>query len=131
MQQESIVLMASGGANLALRKVLRDAGINVCAIRSCAEARRVLENRNVPAVLFSEAVLPDGSWADVLALAAEGERQVPVVVVSGVVDMNLHINPLGKESLGFIASPFSPRNISQVLKCATQENVAVQIPGSA
>jgi DNA-binding NtrC family response regulator len=128
MQQANSVVMVSGapGTNLALRKVLHEAGVRVHEVRSCAGARLALRALKAPAVLFSDTSLPDGTWADVLALATEGERQVPVIVVSRVVDINLYINALEKGASDFVVPPFYSKDISHVLSCATQKNVAVQ-----
>jgi DNA-binding NtrC family response regulator len=128
MQEESSVLMVSGGegTNLALRKVLNEAGIHVCLVRSCAEAQTVLKGLTRPAVLFSDTALPDGTWADVLALANQAERHVPVVVVSRVVDINLYISALEKGASDFIVPPFYHQDISHILKCAAENGVAIQ-----
>jgi DNA-binding NtrC family response regulator len=133
MQEASSVVMVSGapGTNLALRKVLNEGGIHVREVRSCAEARRALNGLKAPVVLFSDTSLPDGTWADVLALAAEGERQIPVIVVSRVVDINLYINALEEGACDFIVPPFYRQDISHVMSCATQKNVAVQALATA
>lgn len=133
MREQSGVLMVSCGdaANLALRKVLNDAGIHVRTARSYAEAQVVLKSCNVPAVLFSDTALPDGTWADILALATEEGRHVPVVVVSRVVDINLYINALEKGASDFIVPPFYLQDISYVLKGATQKGVTIQALAAA
>lgn len=133
MQEDSSVLMVSGGeaTEMALRKVLNEAGIHVHMVRNCAEARFVLKEITVPAVLFSDAVLPDGTWADILALATEGELQIPVVVVSRDVDINLYISALEKGASDFIVPPFYQKDIAHVLKCAIRKGVAIQALAAA
>jgi len=128
MRQESSVLMVCGGGelHLALRKVLNEAGMQVRLVQSCAEVQRTLEEFSVPAALFSDTSLPDGTWADILALATQGARQVPVIVVSRVVDINLYINVLEKGASDFIVPPFYCQDILHVLKCSTQASLGVQ-----
>ena len=60
-----------------------------------------------------------------MKLAAAGGRQVPVIVVSRVVEINLYIDALEKGASDFIVPPFYHQDISHVLKCAVQANVAV------
>lgn len=133
MKEDSCVLMVSGddGTHLALRKALSAAGVRVRLARTCEEARAILERFSTPAALFSEVMLPDGTWADIVELAAAGSRQVPVIVVSRVVDINLYINALEKGASDFIVPPFYYRDISHVLKCAVQANVPVQPAAAA
>jgi DNA-binding NtrC family response regulator len=132
MREGSCVLMVSGdmGTHVALRKVLSATGIRVRLARTCAEASAILEKFSTPAALFSDATLPDGTWADIMELAGAGSRQVPVIVVSRVVDINLYINALEKGASDFIVPPFCHQDISHVLKCAMQANVGLQ-PASA
>lgn len=133
MKEGSCVLMVSsdGGTHVALRKVLSAAGVPVRLVRTCAEARAILESFGNPVALFSDIMLADGTWADVLDLATEGDRQVPVIVVSRVVDIDLYINALEKGASDFIVPPFYHQDISHVLKCAVQANVAVQHASAA
>lgn len=128
MKEDSCVLMVScdGVSHFALRNVLSTAGVRVRVARTCAEARAILESSSTPAALFSDATLPDGTWADILDLVAAGSRQVPVIVVSRVVDIGLYINVLEKGASDFIVPPFYHQDISHVLKCAVRANVDVQ-----
>lgn len=131
MIQGSIVLLVSagGGNYAALRKVLNDAGVPVRFAGSCAEAQKLLRDLKIPAVLFSDTDLPDGTWMDVLTLASKSQRRLPVIVVSRVVDINLYITALESGASDFIVPPFYCQDISHVLQCATQgcaEQVAPQ-----
>lgn len=128
MQQGCSVLLVSGqgATDFALRKVLREAGVQVHSVQSCAEVRQVLRDGRVPCVLFCDASLPDGTWADILSLATRGALEIPVIVVSRVVDIKLYIDALEKGAADFIVPPFYRGDIAHVLKCATRNDVAVQ-----
>lgn len=128
MREGTSVLMVSGEEkiHLALRNVLNEAGIHVRLVRSCAEARQLLKDFSFPTALFSDTSLPDGTWADVLALATEDERQLPVIVVSRVVDVRLYIKVLEEGASDFIVPPFYCQDILHILKCATGAGVAAQ-----
>jgi len=127
MQEASIVLMVSGGGMtyLALRKVLDEAGVQVHLAGSCAEAEKILKALKIPAVLFSDTALPDGTWLDVLSLATQARWRVPVIVVSRVVDINLYISALEYGASDFIVPPFYRQDISHVLMCATQKGAVM------
>jgi len=128
MKPGSSVLLASGGGgtHLALKKVLDEAGMHVCLAGSCAEVQNVLKALKVPAVLFSDTALPDGTWMDVLSLATQTGRRVPVIVVSRVVDINLYITVLENGASDFIVPPFYQQDISHVLRCAARTGPALQ-----
>lgn len=133
MLQENSVLMvsASGEIDLPLRQALNAAGVAVRVVRSCAEARKCLNGKILPAALFCETSLPDGTWADVLSLAAMARKRIPVVIVSRVVDIELYLNALENGAADFIVPPFSQHDVSQVMSCAVRADVAVQPAGAA
>lgn len=119
MQGRSVLLVsAGGGTHTALRNVLDNTGASIRFARSCAEARKMLEDLKNPAVLFADTDLPDGTWMDVLALAKRARQCLPVVVVSRVVDINLYITALESGASDFIVPPFYHQDISHVLQCA-------------
>lgn len=129
-----LVVSAGGGTDVALRNVLIEAGIDVRLVGSCAELRDVLRETEIPAVLFSETALPDGTWMDILDLATRAQRRVPVVIVSRVVDINLYISALESGASDFIVPPFYPKDISHVLRCAGHPGNArknFRVPGVA
>jgi len=128
MKPGSSVLLVSGGGgtHLALRKVLDEAGMHVCLAGSCAEVQTALKAFKAPAVVFSDAALPDGTWLDVLSLARQTRRRVPVIVVSRVVDINLYISVLENGASDFIVPPFYQQDISHVLRCAVQMGSVAQ-----
>lgn len=133
MLQENTVLMvsAAGEIDLSLRKVLNDAGMHVRVARSCAEALSVLASPSPPAIVFCEASLPDGDWGDILAFASGESTNVPVIIVSRVVDINLYINALEEGAADFIVPPFYRQDLSHVVSCAMRQNVAIQAPAAA
>jgi len=132
MLQQNTVLMVSttGKGDLQLRKVLNEAGMHVRLAESCAEARRVMASAAPPSIVFCDALLPDGTWADILTLATRGARQIPVIVVSRVVDIDLYINALEMGADDFIVPPFYRGDISHVLKCAMRKDGATETPAA-
>ena len=133
MLLENSVLMvsASGEIDLPLRQALNAAGVAVRVVRSCAEARKCLSGKSIPAALFCETSLPDGTWSDVLSLAASARTRIPVVIVSRVVDIELYLNALEHGAADFIVPPFCQQDVSHVMSCAVRRDVAVQPAGAA
>jgi len=103
----------------ALRKVLEAQGVKTQLVRNIAQANAILEQDALPAAVFSDAVLTDGTWADVVFLAAQARMPVPVIVVSRINDMRLYIRALENGAADFIVPPFAPPEIAHVLRCAT------------
>ncbi len=124
----SSALIVSNGeqVTLALRKVLYEAGLHVRLAGSCSEAREILTRSNAPAVMFSDTLLPDGTWLDILDLAKETEHEVPVIVISHLVDISLYLKALDECAADFIVSPFYHQDITHILKCAARKGLAIQ-----
>jgi FixJ family two-component response regulator len=73
----------------------------------------------LPAAVFSDAVLADGTWADVLFSAAQARKPLPVIVVSRITDIRLYIRALENGAADFIVPPFGVPEITDVLRCVT------------
>ena len=99
--------------------------------RSCAEARKFLNGKSLPAALFCETSLPDDTWADILAFTPTARKRVPVVIASRVVDIELYLTALESGAADFIVPPFSQHDVSHVMSCAVGKDVAVQPAGAA
>jgi DNA-binding NtrC family response regulator len=126
-----LVVSGSGEIDLRLRQALNAAGVAVRVVRSCAEAQKLLNGKILPAALFCETSLPDGTWTDVLSFTAVARKQVPVVIVSRVVDIELYLNALENGAADFIVPPFCQQDVSRVMSCAVRSDVAVQPAGAA
>jgi DNA-binding NtrC family response regulator len=122
----SVFIVSDGEVNsLTLRKTLNDAGIRVHEVNSCAEARQILSGLAERDIVFSYTALPDGAWADILALAMEGDLSVPVVVVSRAGDIKLYTTAIEKGCADFKVPPFYQQEVTHVLNCATWKEAAV------
>lgn len=130
MQERCSVLWVSGeqSTDLALRKVLRDAGMGVRVAQSCAEVWRMLRDFGAPDVMFCDTSLPDGTWSDILALASRGTKPIPVIVLSRVGDINLCVKALQEGAADFIVPPFYGSDISHLFNGTRRKCVAIQRP---
>lgn len=102
----ALIVSQGGPSNLALMKALNEAGLHVRLAGSLSEARAMLASSSAPAVMFSDASLPDGTWMDILALANEGEHEVPVIVIPRIIDTNFYLYALDEGAADFIIPRF-------------------------
>jgi DNA-binding NtrC family response regulator len=94
---------------------LLDQGMRTLRVRNCAEARAALREPPPPAVLFTDAVLADGTWADVLKAASAVPRNIPVIVVSRVIDIPLYLDVLESGAYDFIVPPLASAELAHIV----------------
>ena len=86
---------------------LLDQGMSTLRVRNCAEPRAALRELAAPAVLFTDTVLADGTWANVLKGASAVPASIPVIVVSRVIDIPLYLDVLESGAYDFIVPPLA------------------------
>lgn len=101
-----------------LKAVLEGQGVNIRRARTCREAAQLLARAPANCVIFTDLVLPDGKWADVLKLAA-GPAGAPVIVVARLVDVRFYVEVIEQGAFDFLAPPFTAREVTHVLRCAS------------
>ncbi len=114
----------------AVEKGLEGQRVKVCHTRNCREASRLLQDSDPPHLVFTDTTLPDGTWTDVLGLAAKAPVPVNVIVVARFVDMRLYVNVMWRGAFDFLAPPFVPSDLAHVVRCAV-ENAVSQRHGQA
>jgi DNA-binding NtrC family response regulator len=82
----------------------------------------VLREADPPHLVFTEALLPDGNWVDVIKLALEALKPVKVIVVSRLADIKLYVDTMVGGAFDFIVPPMTSDELAHVLACA-MENV--------
>jgi DNA-binding NtrC family response regulator len=101
-----------------LRLALERQGVETARARNCQEARRILSGANPPHLVFTDTALPDGLWADVLALAAQAVRPINVIVVARLVDTRVYLEAIEAGAFDFLAPPFAPADLAHVVRSA-------------
>jgi DNA-binding NtrC family response regulator len=101
-----------------LKQVLEGRSIEVRWLRNCEEALPVLRESDPPHLVFTEALLPDGTWADVVKLALAALKPVKVIVVSRLVDIRLYVETMASGAFDFIVPPMTSDELAHVLTCA-------------
>ncbi len=92
--------------------------------RSCKEARDRLTSPSPPHLVFTDTTLPDGTWADVLDLAARAPEAVAVIVVSPQADVQLYIDVMERGACDFITSSFTVPEVAHIMRCAVESVIS-------
>jgi DNA-binding NtrC family response regulator len=103
-----------------LKQALEGRAIKVNWLRSFAEALPLLREATPPHLVFTEASLPDGTWADVVKLALEALKPVKVIVVSRLIDVRLYVETMAGGASDFIVPPMTSNELGHVVACAVQ-----------
>lgn len=107
----------------ALKRALEDQFIATEMAQSFTEATERISCSNPPHLVFTETDLPDGTWCDVVDLAARASRPVSVIVVSPVADIPLYIDVMERKAFDFITHSFTTPELSHILRCAVEDIV--------
>jgi len=91
------------------------------SVKTCHEACRALWGHQPPHLVLTDARLPDGSWENVVLLAAKAPEPVNVIVVSEVVDIGFYLEALERGAFDFIVPPMSLPDFSYVIRSAADK----------
>jgi CheY-like chemotaxis protein len=101
-----------------LRPLLEGLGVQTLRAKTCREASKVLKSSSPPPLLFTEPILPDGTWSDVLDLLKEGGTAAALVVVSSEVDKTLAIEVIERGAFDCLVSPVAVLDLAHIVRCA-------------
>jgi DNA-binding NtrC family response regulator len=101
-----------------IRRALECQFIDTQSVRTCHEAHQTLWGRQPPHLVLADARLPDGSWEDIVLLAARAPVPVNVIVVSEVVDIALYLEAIQRGAFDFIVPPMSVPDFNYVVRSA-------------
>ena len=101
-----------------LRRALESQSIETQSVRTCREAHQTLWGRQPPHLVLADARLPDGSWENVVLLAAGAPAPVNVIVVSEVVDIAFYLEAIQRGAFDFIVPPMSLPDFNHVIRSA-------------
>jgi len=121
MKETIWTLLAYGRKDYAfhLRQVLEPLA-KISAARTCKEAEDYLKQPNPPHLVFADALMPDGTWLDVLACAMKAARPVNVIVVAPVADFGLYIDALERGAFDLITGRSLVPGLAHVWRPAKQ-----------
>jgi DNA-binding NtrC family response regulator len=117
----ALVVSAQGEHSHELERALSSQAIQSLRASSCLEARGFLQKAKPPHLLFTDTMLPDGTWADLLTLARQASLPVDVIVVSRLDDVGLYLETMQQGAFDFISAPFPASDLAHVVECASSD----------
>ena len=78
----------------------------------------MLGGLNPVPLVFTDKQLPDGTWADVLAVAEQATQPVNVIVVARIVDTRFYVEAIETGAFDFLAPPFNATDLAYVVRTA-------------
>jgi two-component system cell cycle response regulator len=119
--RESILVLEDDSASASmLRALLEDAGYAVVAVERGRDAMQMLAQRTFDLALF-DVNIPDFSGIDVLRDLREHRRDLPVIFLSGETSIECAIDALRFRAYDFVAKPFDPRQLLDLVERALAE----------
>lgn len=100
-----------------LKPVLRRFGIDTFSVQSCEEATHLLEQTE-PHLLFTDTMLPDGTWVEVLNLAEDAPAPICPILVMGSRESELRQTALDYGAFDCLEPPFDSESVLQTLQRA-------------
>jgi DNA-binding NtrC family response regulator len=107
-----------------LKGALERQGMHVIHAQSRAQAKRMLGGLDPVPLVFTETQLPDGTWADILAVAEKAAKPVNVIVVARVVDTRFYVEAIETGAFDFLAPPFNATDLAYVVRSAFDNAIA-------
>jgi DNA-binding NtrC family response regulator len=107
-----------------LKLALERQGMRVLQAGSRAVAKRMLGGLNPAPLVFTDTQLPNGTWADILAVAEQAKRPVNVIVVARLVNTRFYVEAIETGAFDFIAPPFNATDLAYVVRSAVDNAVA-------
>ncbi len=103
-----------------LKLALKELSVETCSARTLEEAGRLLPQTQ-PHLIFTDIFLPDGSWDEVINLAAKAASPVNVIVVGTNPNIKLYISALERGAFDFVLPPFEHHALDFVVQSAGQD----------
>ena len=103
---------------LELARTLRSLNIKVIHARNRREASQHIKTHGGLDLVFAGTNLQDGVWDDVLELAQQSKKYLPVIVVSRMVDVAVYLDALGKGAFDFVTPPFLASDLAHIVRSA-------------
>jgi DNA-binding NtrC family response regulator len=124
-EKAKALLVHQNSETLALLKVaLERQGMHVIEAVSRAHAKRLLSGLDPVPLVFTDTQLPDGTWADILAVATKAAKPVNVIVVARVVNTRFYVDVIETGAFDFLAPPFNATDLAYVVRSAMDNAVA-------
>lgn len=101
----------------ALKPALRRLRVDTYSIQSCEEAKHLLDQTE-PYLLFTDTMLPDGTWVDVFNLAEDAPAPICPILVMGSKEPEFRQTALDCGAYDCLEPPFDSESALQTLQRA-------------
>ena len=118
---EAVLVHSSDIPMAGLKKALENHLIQIDRARTCKEARWRLTSSNPPPLVFTDTELLDGSWTDVVDLAAGAREPVNVIVVSPFADIPPYMAVMERRAFDFVTHSFTIPELNHIVRCAVED----------
>jgi DNA-binding NtrC family response regulator len=117
MSSKILLVMPQGRRDRLLR-FLPEAGIDVVAVDSAKEARKLLAEQGKYDLAFVDSELPDGSWRDVLEFIVASKTGCEMVVCSRCGDERLWAEVIQCGAFDLVPEPLEQQEILRIIRSA-------------
>jgi DNA-binding NtrC family response regulator len=107
-----------------LKAALERQGMRIAQAGSRLAAKRALGGLTPAPLVFTDTHLPDGTWADIIAVAGNTKQPVNVIVVARTVDTRFYVEAIETGAFDFIAPPFNETDLAHVVRSALDNVLA-------
>jgi len=123
MQKTRALLVYADAEPLqSLKLALQGLAVETDCAPTCQQARNILKRATEPPdIIFTDTVLPDGTWQELLAMARDIQGPSKVIVVSRTEDPWLYLDAMERGAFDFILPPFATADLGHILRCATSK----------
>jgi DNA-binding NtrC family response regulator len=97
---------------------LESLGVEVLTVRSCGEARGLLETRPPVALVITDVSLKDGNWCDIFKHLIDNGIQASVVVNSSQADERLWSEVLWRGGYDMLVEPYGRDELRRTVEGA-------------
>ena len=124
----------------ALERILKPKGVEVLSADSAKVALDILEQQN-PALIIADIVMPEMDGYEFCALLKQHERlkEIPVLLISGIVNPEVKGKAKDVKAIGIVKKPFKPNTLLYIVSLifeklkarATSEQAVAQVDTQA
>ena len=107
----------------ALKGILERQGIHVSRAQDCSEARLALGRSERPVLVFTDLDVPDGTWREIVEMASQAWPQLPVIVVSRQLELDVYQKVIDSGALDFVVPPFRAADVAHIVRSATHDRL--------
>jgi DNA-binding NtrC family response regulator len=114
----TLIVYDEGEPVQGVERILLNQGMRTRHVHTCSEATTALREPGQPALVLTDASLPDGTWADVITAARIPPTTLPVIVVSRFVDIKFYCHVMESGAYDFVVPPLTSADLDYIVRGA-------------